>query len=90
MSVSIELLDKLKACLGGISDYRAAKLLGVNQATVSAYRVGRVQMSSEIASKACKLAEISALPWILRLQLEKARCTEEKEAWQEALHRLAA
>ena len=40
MSVTVELLDSLKAAQGGVSDYRAAKLLCVAQQTMSKYRNG--------------------------------------------------
>lgn len=90
MSVSIELLDALKAAQDNASDYRAAKLLGVAQQTMSKYRQGQCPLSAEKVILACNLAGLNAMEWLLRLQIERAKCTAEKAIWNDALHRLAA
>ncbi len=90
MSVSIELLDRLKSAQGGVSDYRAAQLLGVKQPTMSQYRNGRCPLSPEKVIIACQLAGLDPLEWLMRLQLERARCDSEKALWNDALNRLAA
>lgn len=78
MSVSIELLDEFKAALGGVSDYRAAKLLEVAQQTMSKYRNGQAPMSPEKVLMACELADLDSVDWLLRLYRERARCDKEK------------
>ncbi len=90
MSVSIELLDRLKASQDNASDYRAAKLLGVAQQTMSKYRNGQAPLSPEKVIIACQLAGLDPLEWLMRLQLERARCDSEKALWNDALNRLAA
>lgn len=88
MSVTIELLDALKASHGGASDYKAAQLLGVKQQTMSQYRNGRFPLSAEKVILICDLANLNPLEWLLRLQLERARCTAEKDIWNTALDTL--
>lgn len=90
MSVSIELLDALKAALGGVSDYRAAKLLEVSQPTMSKYRHGDLPLSAEKVLLACKLAGFSSTEWLLKLQIERARTEDEITVWNDLLNRLAA
>jgi transcriptional regulator with XRE-family HTH domain len=90
MSVSITLLDALKASQGNVSDYKAAQLLGVKQPTMSQYRNGRCPLSPEKVIIACELAGLNASEWLLRLQLERAKCDKEKSIWNDLLFRLAA
>lgn len=90
MSVSIELLEALKASQGGCSDYRAAKLLGCGQPQICKYRNGTIPLSPEKVIICCDLAGLNALEWLMRLQLERARCDAEKHIWNDAIHRLAA
>lgn len=90
MSVSIELLEALKAAQGNVSDYRAAKLLGVGQPQICKYRNGELKLSPEKVILACELANLNALEWLMRLNLERARCDSEKAIWNDAIHRLAA
>lgn len=90
MSISIELLDALKASQGNASDYRAAKLLCVTQPMVSKYRSEAAQMSPEKVILACNLAGLNATEWILRLQSESAKSDIEKSIWEDLLNRLAA
>jgi transcriptional regulator with XRE-family HTH domain len=90
MSITIDLLDALKASHGGVSDYKAAKLLGVSQPTMSKYRNGDLPMSPERIIMACQLANLNPLEWLLRLHLERARCTPEKDLWNLALDSLPA
>lgn len=78
MSVSIELLDAFKAAMGGVSDYRAAKLIGVSQPVVSKYRNDVMPMSPEIVLLACEMADLDAVDWLLRLYRERAKCDKEK------------
>ncbi|WP_162888652.1 hypothetical protein [Dechloromonas sp. HYN0024] len=90
MSVSIELLDAFKAALGGISDYRAAKLLLVKQPTMSGWRNERGPMSPEKVLLACELSGLDAVDWLLRLYRERARCDKEKQVLDTLRSRAAA
>ena len=90
MSVSIELLDAFKSAMGGISDYRAAKLLGVSQPVVSKYRTGVMPMSPEIVLVACETGGLDGVDWLLKLYRERARCDKEKDLLDSITARLAA
>lgn len=90
MFVSAELLDALKAAQGNVSDYRIAQILGVKQQTVSCYRRGLAQLSSEKVVLICEMAGLNAGHWLLRMQLERAKCDSEKAIWNDLLYRLAA
>jgi hypothetical protein len=90
MSVSTDLLDALKASQGGCSDYRAAQLLCVAQPVVSKYRNGVMPLSAEKVILACEIAGFDPIPWLLRLQAERAKCTAEKDIWEGLLNSMAA
>lgn len=90
MSVTTDLLAALKASQGGCSDYRLAKLLGVAQPTIHKYQNNQCPLSPEKIILACEIAGLSAVDWLLRLQLERARCDAEKEVWRSVQSRMAA
>lgn len=90
MSVTRELLDMLKATDGGISDYRVAKIIGVTQQTMTKYNKEQLTLSPERILLACKYLDKDPYFWLLKLQIERAKCDAEKEVWQEALIRAAA
>ncbi len=79
MSVSCELLDALKSSLGGISDYRAAQVLGVKQPTMSQYRNDRCPLSAEKVIQICKLADLDPEFWILQLYIERAERAQNRD-----------
>jgi hypothetical protein len=84
------LLEALKASQGGCSDYRAAQLLCVAQQTVGKYRKEIAPMSAEKIILACEIAGFDPLEWLLKLHAERARCTAEKDIWNNLRERLAA
>lgn len=90
MSISADLLDAFKAAMGGVSDYRAAKLIGVSQPTVSEWRTGNRPISPEKMLKACEMAELDAVEWLLALYRERAKCDTEKVLLDSIKTRLAA
>lgn len=90
MSVSIELLDALKAAQGNVSDYRAAQILGVKTPTMTKYRHELMPLSAEKVIFICNLTGLNAQEWLLRLQIERAKCDSEKAIWNDLLFKLAA
>lgn len=90
MSVSIDLLEALKASQGGCSDYRAAQLLGVGQPQICKYRNETLPLSAEKIILACELAGLDPVEWLLKLHAERAKCTAEKDIWNDLLTRMAA
>lgn len=90
MSVTIELLDRLKASQGGISDYACRRIFGVTQQQISKYRSGDSTMSAEKVIQACQLIGIDPGPYLCRMQSERAKCDIERKAWNDLFARLAA
>ncbi len=90
MSVSVELLDAFKSAMGGISDYRAAKLIGVTQPTMSNYRTGKILLSPEKICLLCELAGFDAVDWLMRHYHAVAKCDKVRNVIEQAQARLAA
>jgi len=90
MSVTRELLDALKATNGGLSDYRVAKIIGVQQQTMTKYNKGELPLSPEKVLFICELVELDAVDWLLRLYRERAKYDSEKTALDGIRKRLAA
>lgn len=90
MSASIELLDAFKASFGGLSDYAAARKLGVAQASISQIRNGITKFSIENALRICEMSDLDVNEWLLRLYAERAKSDSEKNALDCLLNRIAA
>lgn len=90
MSVTLELLEALKASQGNCSDYRAAKILGVGQPQICKYNKGELPLSPEKVLFICELIGFDACDWLLRLYRERARCDSEKQVIDSLRDRLAA
>lgn len=90
MSVTIELLEAFKAAQGGVSDYRAAKILGVAQPQICKYRSGERPLSPEKVLFICELCGFDSVEWLLRLYRERAKCDSEKKVLDGLLARTAA
>jgi plasmid maintenance system antidote protein VapI len=90
MSISIELLDAFKSANGGCSDYRAAKLIGVSQQTISKIRQTDTRFSPEKVLLLCEMAGLDSVEWLLRWHRERARCDKEKAVFDTVLTRMAA
>lgn len=90
MTVSIDLLDAFKSAMGGVSDYRVARLIGVSQPTVSKIRLGDTRWPPEKVLLLCEMAELDSVDWLLRWHRERAKCDKEKAVFDSVLARLAA
>jgi len=90
MSVTLELLEALKASQGNCSDYRAAKIIGVAQPQICKYRNGERPLSPEKVLFICDLIGFDACDWLLKLYRERARCTKEIEVLDALRSRMAA
>lgn len=90
MSVTAELLNRLKASNGGLSDYKAAKIIGVTQPSMTKYHNGTLSLSPERVIIVCKTLGLDPSEWLIRLHRERARCTEEISIYDQLLTRLAA
>lgn len=90
MSVTRELLDALKAFENGASDYRIAKIIGVGQSMMTNYNDGSSKLSVDKVIFICETIGLDKHEWLMRLQMERAKSTAEKEAWNDLLTRMAA
>lgn len=90
MSITRELLDALKASNGGLSDYRVARIIGVGQSTMTKYNKEELSLSAEKVILICNHLGKDPYHWLVRLQIERAKCTAEKDIWTDALARMAA
>lgn len=90
MSVTRDLLDALKATNGGLSDYRVAKIIGVGQSMMTKYNDGTAKLSAEKIILICKLLDLDPSDWVLRLYLERSKCTDEIDVLNDLRNRTAA
>lgn len=65
------LLDEAARRLGGISDYRLAKLMRVTPSAVSRWRTGVGHMANNHVVQACALASLPQLEWIARVAADR-------------------
>jgi hypothetical protein len=72
MHTSNGLLDAAALELGGVSDYRIAKLIGCGASRISNYRTGRATMNDEMAARVAELAGFSAEYGIACVGIERA------------------
>jgi transcriptional regulator with XRE-family HTH domain len=82
MTASNRYLDRLAAQLGGASDYRLAKVLGVAHGAVSRYRAGDGQFDVRVAWRCAELLGIDAKEIIAAVQLERAKTEKDRAFWQ--------
>ena len=90
MSVTLELLEALKASQGNCSDYRAAKILGIGQPQICKYRNGERPLSPEKVLFICDLIGFDACDWLLKLYRERAKCDKEIQVLDTLRTRMAA
>lgn len=98
MNQTLSYLERLKAAYPyqgkPASDYRAAKLLEVNQTVISSYRSGRAKMGDRTAIRLAHLLELPENIVVADIHLDKAETAEERAFWQQIkaadLHRPTA
>ena len=91
MNFSQTLLTELKAAYGGVTDYRAAKNLGVTPQTLSRVKCNHVQFSEETTIKIAHEIGVSPVEAVAMLHLETETSPLKRELWQQILdnHRIA-
>lgn len=87
MKSSIEVLDAARAALGGVSQYRLAKVCGVSAQYVNNVMKGRDAIGSPFAIKlaniiGCEVAEIQAIS-----AMERATDDQVRASWARLLER---
>lgn len=88
MNTTLEYLDAVKSKLGGASDYRLAKVLGVAQQTVSGYRVNGFEMDDKVCLKVAEILGIDAAIVLASIHAKRAKTEAEKTAWKLIYERL--
>lgn len=73
MQSSVDILNAVAKKLGGVTDYRIAKDIGIHQATISSVRAGRCSLSRENCAKAAEVlgVEVGALIAIATAEREE-------------------
>jgi len=89
MFSTAELLDLAKERQGGVSDYRLAKLLEVEQATMSNYRTGRSQPKNPIAMRLAELCGLDPIDVVAWVNIERSSTPEDREIWNLILSRVS-
>lgn len=84
---TLELLTRFKAHHGGITDYRAAKLLGIKSQTVSAWKAGGT-MSDKTALKVAKALDLDAGEVLIDLHIERSKGDATSHVWRDIGRRL--
>lgn len=85
MLTTVSLLDALKADLGGISDYQAARRIGVSKATVSAWRSGTGSISDQNAHRIAELLRIPSMYVVACINVERLGTTGMHLEWRKAV-----
>jgi plasmid maintenance system antidote protein VapI len=81
MNVTQTYLTRVKASNGGISGYKAALILGVSHSSISAYKTGLTDMSTETATKVANYLGIDPVLVVAEIQLELANTREARQLW---------
>lgn len=91
MNTTTILLDRVKASIGAASDYRLAKTLNWNPATISSYRTGRSQLDTAGVFRISELLGMShaeTLATLASIEAERARDDDTRATWQARLKKL--
>lgn len=82
MITTIQLTNAAAKALGGVSDYRLAKELGIRATTISNWRNRGTVMDDETAEKAAELAGFDAGYVLACLAAERAKNKPTYPAWK--------
>lgn len=87
MFSAVELIDLARERQGGVSDYRIAKMLGINPNSMSNYRSGRSSPANPIAKGLAELAGVDPVEAVCAVNIERASSPEDREVWEMLLTR---
>lgn len=91
MNTTQQLLNRAKAHISAESDYRLAKTLQWNPATVSSYRTGRSQLDSNglfVLAELLGMSHAETLAALASIEAERAKDEQTRATWQARLKRL--
>lgn len=89
MSVSINLIEQLKAAYNLPSDYAVAKKLGSPSSTISGWRTGKHIINDSIALEIAELLELDPTRVVASLHIEQAKKIGDEnlvQFWQKFVH----
>lgn len=82
-------LNALARKLGGVTDYRLAKVLEVSHSSISGYRHGRSSLDNTTAAKVATALALNPLEVIAQIEMDRAKTPEVKAFWKEQAKRMA-
>ena len=82
MKTTTNYLDEVKAARALPSDYALAKLLGITQQSIQAYRSGRSALGIETAMRVGEILGIDGHAVYADGQIERAKSAEVSAFWQ--------
>ncbi|HEX8611952.1 MAG TPA: DUF3693 domain-containing protein [Telluria sp.] len=85
-----EYLDLARQHLGLPSDYALQKPLGVTKQLISKYRTGKETLSDSVAFRVAEATGIPREKVLIDVQIERAKTSEEKAAWQAIMEKISA
>lgn len=88
MKTTIQFLDEAKRILGDVSDYRLAKVIGVNQSTMSHYRQGTRVIDDYAGAKIAEILQIDSMIVISAANAEREKTEERRTFWSEKYNAL--
>jgi len=84
---TLELLTRYKAHHGGITDYRAAKLLGIRSQTIYNWKTG-ITMSDETGIRIAEELGIDPGKVVISLHIEREKGNATSSVWRDIGRRL--
>lgn len=79
---AVEWLDKAKEKLKLDSDYKLAKIIGINASSISNIRKRDAGIDNYIAARLEDILELRQMTVIIDLEKQKAKTKERKEYWE--------
>lgn len=80
-TATIRAIDEAARVLGGISDYRLAKTLGITQPTISGYRTGLRQLDDDFAVKVAMVIGVDPAALLAEIQAERSKSQAARAHW---------
>lgn len=88
MLSTVDLLDVAKHKQGDVSDYRLAKILGINPNAISNYRAGRSAPENPIAMRLAALCGLDPVEVVAWVNIERNKSEADREFWSLVLNRI--
>lgn len=90
MTATLDLLARFKTAKSITSDNAAAHELGLTRGAISRWRNSGGQAEPHVVEAMCKALGIDVLPWLARIESERAHGSENAKVWASVARRLGA